>query len=144
MTNANQELINIDLINDEDFDFLCDSTLDIVHDLIPFIDDEPSTLNKVSERLNSDSYEINVEVNTPTFAWWQDNDQDGELNEEQDEALKKVTLELNLTSTTISGSHANEKVVVASVLIDVDESMQDLKNKPISNIRIKWLPELDN
>lgn len=139
--------IDLDSISDEDFDFLCDTALNLVFETINLTEADSITLNKINDRLDSDKYDLNVELNTPTQSWWQDEELPDLLNSGEEDnglSLDSTTLELNVISITNSGSHAGERVVVASVHLDVGTNLTNIKEQELNNIQIKWLPELAN
>ncbi len=135
--------VDTDKISDSDFDYLTDKALALVFDMLDFTEAGESTLKQIHTRLDTDKYDLSFELNTPSDSWWEDNVLPDLMNEDEASVQNSVTLELNLISTTISGSHAGERVIVASVYLNVDPSLENIAQKGFSFPVIKWLPELD-
>ena len=148
MSNAVETILDLDIISDSDFDFLCDTALNLVFETLNLTEADEITLNKINERLNSDKYDLNVELDMPNMAWWQEDELPELLNDSEEQAdngdLNLTTLELNVISITATGSHTGERVVVASIHVDVPASLQNIESSGLQNLQIKWLPELDN
>lgn len=148
MSNEVETILDLDIISDSDFDFLCDTALNLVFETLNLTEADEITLNKINERLNSDKYDLNVELDIPNMAWWQEDELPELLNDSEEQAdngdLNLTTLELNVISITASGSHVGERVVVASIHVDVPASLQNIESSGLQNLQIKWLPELDN
>ena len=148
MSNEVETILDLDIISDSDFDFLCDTALNLVFETLNLTEADEITLNKINERLNSDKYDLNVELDIPNMAWWQEDELPELLNDSEEQAdngdLNLTTLELNVISITATGSHAGERVVVASIHGDVPASLQNIESSGLQNLQIKWLPELDN
>ena len=113
MSNEVETILDLDIISDSDFDFLCDTALNLVFETLNLTEADEITLNKINERLNSDKYDLNVELDIPNMAWWQEDE-------------------------------LPERVVVASIHVDVPASLQNIESSGLQNLQIKWLPELDN
>lgn len=139
----NQPSYDLDKISDHDFDFLCDLALNLVFETRELTETTEQSLQRINDRLNADKYDLNVELDYPNPLWWS-SDELPELLESQEAASSAVTLELNVISITTTGSHSGERVVVASVHVDVDSSLENIEQHELNNIQIKWLPELDN
>ena len=169
---------DVDSISESDFDFLCDSALNLALETSELTSADEVTLNKIRDHLHSDKYSLSLEVNAVTTSWWDDEELPSLLDEDSDDAVAAeaaadataeaaasaadassasacaqdscgcraddITLEVNIISTVDAGSHAGERVVVASVHFDVPASLTDIQDRPLKNIAIKWLPELDN
>lgn len=148
MSNEVETILDLNIISDSDFDFLCDTALNLVFETLNLTEADEITLNKINERLNSDKYDLNVELDMPNMAWWQEDELPELLNDSEEQAdngdLNLTTLELNVISITTTGSHAGERVVVASIHVDVPASLQNIESSGLQNLQIKWLPELDN
>lgn len=148
MSNEVETILDLDIISDSDFDFLCDTALNLVFETLNLTEADEITLNKINERLNSDKYDLNVELDMPNMAWWQEDELPELLNDSEEQSdngdLNLTTLELNVISITASGSHVGERVVVASIHVDVPASLQNIESSGLQNLQIKWLPELDN
>ena len=131
---------DLDNISDSDFDFLCDLALNLVFETRELTEASELSLQRINDRLNSEKYDLNVELDYPNSTWWSDE----ELPELLDVTTTNgITLELNVISITTTGAHSGERVVVASVHVDV-ANLQDIEHQALNNIQIKWLPELDN
>lgn len=165
---------DVDSISESDFDFLCDSALNLALETSELTSADEVTLNKIRDHLHSDKYSLSLEVNGVTTSWWDDEELPSLLDEDSDDDVAAeaaveaaasaadassadacaqdscgcgaddITLEVNIISTVDAGSHAGERVVVASVHFDVPASLTDIQDRPLKNIAIKWLPELDN
>lgn len=135
--------VDTDKISDSDFDYLTDAALELVFDTLDITEADEHTLKQIRERLNTDKYDLSFELNTPSDSWWEDNVLPDLLSEDEVTAQNSVTLELNLVSTTTSGSHAGETVIVASVYVNVDPSLENIATNGFRHPVIKWLPELD-
>lgn len=161
---------DVDSISESDFDFLCDSALNLALETSELTSADEVTLKKIRDHLHSDKYSLSLEVNGVTTSWWDDEELPYLLDEDSDESVAAeaaanaadaasaaasaqdscgcgaddITLEVNIISTVDAGSHAGERVVVASVHFDVPASLTDIQDRPLKNIAIKWLPELDN
>ena len=148
MSNEVETILDLNIISDSDFDFLCDTALNLVFETLNLTEADEITLNKINERLNSDKYDLNVELDMPNMAWWQEDELPELLNDSEEQAdngdLNLTTLELNVISITATGSHTGERVVVASIHVDVPASLQNIESSGLQNLQIKWLPELDN
>lgn len=161
---------DVESISESDFDFLCDSALNLALETSELTSADEVTLKKIRDHLHSDKYSLSLEVNGVTTSWWDDEELPYLLDEDSDESVAAeaaanaadaasaaasaqdscgcgaddITLEVNIISTVDAGSHAGERVVVASVHFDVPASLTDIQDRPLKNIAIKWLPELDN
>lgn len=135
--------IDTDKISDADFDYLTDAALELVFDTLDLTEADEKTVERIRQRLDTDKYDLSFEMNTPSDGWWEDNVLPDLLSEDEASAQHSITLELNLISTTISGSRAGERVIVASVYVNVDHSLENLQESGIRHPVIKWLPELD-
>lgn len=107
MSNAVETILDLDIISDSDFDFLCDTALNLVFETLNLTEADEITLNKINERLNSDKYDLNVELDMPNMAWWQEDELPELLNDSEEQAdngdLNLTTLELNVISITATG-----------------------------------------
>lgn len=142
MSNSTVEPLDLEKICEKDFDFLSDTAFVLVLDTLDFTEASDDMLSRIKERLDPEKYDISIELNEPSNNWWQENVLPDLLSSDDFDENEQVTLELNIISTTQKGSHAGERVIVASLYCNVNKSLENIKAEGLINPVINWLPEL--
>lgn len=165
-------MVNLDVINDQDFDFLMDLTLDTMvesQDSLHANFDE-NIVGKIDEYLNEEKYDLELAIDHMNLDWWEDienivpeeadflieekkklqqeqeqleNPELASQEPESDNTAKEVVMECSLIATKLKGRNQGEKVVVISTLIKANNIMA-IEKDGCQILVIQWLPELNN
>lgn len=137
----------IDTMSDEDFDYLSDLLIDTVFGCFESTE-FPTTASRhmVQKHLNTTRFDLQVAISELTPEFWDD---DGGLVEVEEEGSSEseseadqAILQLALNSVTRAGEHEGESLTVAIMRVTVSAPFTNIKEHGVSDICLRYLPEV--